>query len=131
VASGYTGSLRLLAYAGGTDTFIDAVIAAAGRTGLTLLLPGTVLDDALVTRPDLGNELSMLVAEPPIVVAEVDVLAAAEIARRIDVAEGSVPLAHVAYVAADRGYWPVLTATDRANLLQKIDSRLVVVILAD
>jgi hypothetical protein len=90
-----------------------------------------VLDDALATRPDLGSELSLLVAEAPIVVAEVDVLAAAEIARRIDAAEGSIPLAHVAYLAADRGYWPVLTATDRANLLQKIDSRLVVVTLAE
>ena len=73
----------------------------------------------------------MLVAEASIVLAEVDVLAAAEIALRIGTAEESVSLAHVAYLAADRGCWPVLTSADRAKLLQQIDNRLVVVTLAD
>lgn len=36
----------VLAYARSEDTFLDAVIAAAGRRGLTLVLSGAVLDEA-------------------------------------------------------------------------------------
>lgn len=114
----------LLAYAN-DDFYLQSVVRSCRRRGRTLLVSGLSIREALQDRPG-SEQLAELLDDASTVLAEPADADAAALREQVRLAGGDVAAAHVAYLAAQRG-WPVLSdrprelaATDRTLLIEPV-----------
>jgi hypothetical protein len=114
----------LLAYAN-HDCYLQSVVRSCRRRGRTLLVSGLSMREALHARP--GSEpLAELLDDAGTVLTEPREQDAPALREQVGLIDGDVTAAHVAYLAAQRG-WPVLSdrpgqlsATDRSLLVEPV-----------
>jgi hypothetical protein len=114
----------LLAYAN-DDFYLQSVVRSCRRRGRTLLVSGLSIRESLQDRPG-SEQLAELLDDASTVLAEPADADAAALREQVRLAGGDVTAAHVAYLAAQRG-WPVLSdrprelaATDRTLLIEPV-----------